>query len=178
MSIIEGDVPRGNSNTGNPAPLPPPSKVSRAVSAAALAASSPCASLVASIGEDFLGLVDFGVAQFFEPRDFVQRQIGEQFQEAPDIGIFGVAPELPVIIGRERSGFSHTAPAAVLPILAPDEVVISGVVRPNRFGIRHAPPKLDAIDDIAPLIRAAHLQRAAMALVQARRNHSPARSCS
>ena len=27
------------------------------------------------------------------------------------------------------SGFSHTAPAAVLPILAPEDVVSSGVVR-------------------------------------------------
>ena len=51
-------------------------------------------------GQNFLGLVDFGIAQFFQPRDFIKRQIGEQFQEAPDIGIFGVAPVLPVIIGR------------------------------------------------------------------------------
>ncbi len=33
------------------------------------------------------------------------------------------------------SRFSQTAPAAVLPILAPEEVVISGVVRPNKGAV-------------------------------------------
>ena len=84
-------------------PLPPPSKVARAVSAAAFAAGFAMRQLGRFEGQDFLGLVDFGIAQFFQTRDFVQRQIGEQFQETPDIGIVGIAPELPVIIGLRRS---------------------------------------------------------------------------
>ena len=54
--------------------------------------------------EDFLGLVDVGTAQRFQPSDFGQRQVGEQAQEAADVGVLGVAPELPVIVGREAVG--------------------------------------------------------------------------
>jgi len=35
------------------------------------------------------------------------------------------------IYGDRMSAFSHTAPDAVFPIFAPDDVVISGEVRPN-----------------------------------------------
>jgi len=46
-------------------------------------------------GQHFLGFVQLGTRQFFQPRDLVFRQICEQTQEAADIAIFGVAPELP-----------------------------------------------------------------------------------
>ena len=58
---------------------------------------------------------------------------------------------------------SQTAPCAVLPILAPDAVVISGVVRPNSSLPLDAAAELDAVDDVAPLVGAAHLQPAAVA---------------
>ena len=64
------------------------------------------------------------------------------------------------------SGLSHTAPDAVLPILAPDAVVSSAVVSPNSSTAVGAAAKLDAVDDVAPLIGAAHLQAAAVAAVE------------
>ena len=108
------------------------------------AASRPWQSAVASVARIFLASLSSAPLSCFQPRDFVYRQIGEQPQEAPDIGVLGVAPELPIIVGRQLSAFSHTAPAAVLPILAPDEVVISGVVSAEQLAVRHAPRQLDA----------------------------------
>jgi hypothetical protein len=39
------------------------------------------------VGEDLLGGVDLGALERLEPGDFVQRQIGEQAQEAADVGV-------------------------------------------------------------------------------------------
>ena len=50
-------------------------------------------------GEDFLGLVDLRAAKGFQAGDLSQRQVGEQAQEAADVGVLGVAPELPVVVG-------------------------------------------------------------------------------
>ena len=61
---------------------------------------------------------------------------------------------------------SHTAPAAVLPILAPEAVVISGEVSANSCAFSQPAAEIDAVDDVAPLVRAAHLQHAAVAPVQ------------
>ena len=78
-------------------------------------------------GEHLLGLVDLGAFEAFEAGDLVERQFGEQLQEAADVAVLGVPPELPVLVGRAASSaLSQTAPCAVLPILAPDEVVMSG----------------------------------------------------
>jgi hypothetical protein len=49
--------------------------------------------------------------------------------------------------------------------LAPDEVVSSGQVR-RRAARAHAAAEIDAVDDVAPLVGAAHLQGAAVAPVQ------------
>ena len=118
-------------------------------------------------GQDLLGLVDLGAVQRLQPRDLIQRQVGEQPQEAADIGVFGVAPELPVIVRAQLVRRSATRrPAAVLPILAPEAVVISGVVSPNTRLRVGAPHQVDAGDDVAPLVGAAHLQVHAMAAVQ------------
>ncbi len=57
-------------------------------------------------GQDLLGLVQFRALQCFQPRDFAPRHVGEQAQEAADIAVLGVAPELPIVIGaahRRRS---------------------------------------------------------------------------
>ena len=48
-----------------------------------------------------LGLVDLRAVERFQPRDLVERQVGEQPQELADIGVGGVPPELPVIVGAE-----------------------------------------------------------------------------
>ena len=49
----------------------------------------------------FLRLVDLRVLQRLEPRNLLERQLGEHAQESPDVAILGVAPELPVIVGRQ-----------------------------------------------------------------------------
>ena len=51
--------------------------------------------------QNLLRLVDLGAAERFQAGDFRQRQIGEQAQEAADVAILGVAPELPVIVGGQ-----------------------------------------------------------------------------
>ena len=64
------------------------------------------------------------------------------------------------------SALSQTAPAAVLPILAPDEVVSSGAGQRVELRRAHAAAEIDAVDDVAPLVGAAHLQAAAVAPVE------------
>src|SRR5262249_22088164 len=51
--------------------------------------------------EHLLRMVDLAVAQLLEPRDLIERQIREKPQEAADVLVLGVAPELPVVIGAE-----------------------------------------------------------------------------
>ena len=63
------------------------------------------------------------------------------------------------------SALSQMAPAAVLPILAPDAVVSSGEVERVELRRPDAAAEIDARDDIAPLIGAAHLQQRAVAPV-------------
>ena len=47
--------------------------------------------------ENFLGLVYFLAAQRFETANFIEREVGEESQEAADVGIFLVAPVLPIV---------------------------------------------------------------------------------
>ena len=49
-------------------------------------------------GQDLLGLVDLLALQRLEARDLRQRQLGEELQEAADIGVLGVAPVLPEVV--------------------------------------------------------------------------------
>ena len=51
------------------------------------------------IGERDLCRVYLGAFKAFELLNFLNRQIGEQAQEAADISVCRVAPELPVFIG-------------------------------------------------------------------------------
>ena len=79
----------------------PSSKVVRAVSAAASAAARPCTSAVASVASTFLASLISWPLQRGEPRDLVERQHGEQLEEARDVAVLGVAPELPVVVGAD-----------------------------------------------------------------------------
>ena len=76
------------------------------------------------------------------------------------------------------SGLSQTAPEAVLPILAPDGRGEQRRGETEQLDAVGAAPELDAVDDVAPLIRAAHLQAAAVTAGTARRNRRPAAPCS
>ena len=63
-----------------------------------------------------LCFVDFVSAQGFKPRNLSNRQVGEQAQEPADVGVLGVAPELPIVVRRKHlliephrpgHGFAH-----------------------------------------------------------------------
>ena len=65
-------------------------------------------------GEDLLGLVDLLAAQRLEPRDLVERQVGEAPQEAADVGVIGIAPVLPELVGTQAIGVEpHRAGGAL-----------------------------------------------------------------
>ena len=81
------------------------------------------------VGQHLFRLVDLGALKRGELGDLVERQRREQFQEPRNVGVLGIAPILPIIVDRSMSELSQTAPAAVLPILAPEAVVSSGEVR-------------------------------------------------
>ena len=76
--------------------------------------------------------------------------------------------------GDVRAGSSHTVPASVLPNFVPAAVVSSGITRPCAFVAAQLANQIDAGGDVAPLIAAAHLQRAAVAIVQLRESRRPA----
>jgi hypothetical protein len=123
-------------------------------------------SVVTSLARIDLGLVDLRRRQRAQPVAFVQRQLGVELEEPADIGIGRVAPELPELVGLTACRRSATPRReAVLPIFLPSAVVSSGEVRPNISRPRPA-GQVDAVDDVAPLVRAAHLQQAAIAAVQ------------
>ena len=110
------------------------------------------------IGQYFLGLVDLRALRCFQPGNLIQRQVGEQAHEAPDIGVLRVAPELPVIIGRERVGIEpHRALCGLAHLAAVRRGDERGGKAENLGAIDPA-GEFDAIDDIAPLVGPAHLQ--------------------
>jgi hypothetical protein len=64
------------------------------------------------------------------------------------------------------SAFEPDGAGGRLAHLGAGEVVSSGVVSAKSCGVHHAVAEIDAVDDVAPLVGAAHLQPAAVALVQ------------
>ena len=87
-----------------------------------------------------------------------QRQRREELQEAADIGVLGVAPVLPEIVGRQHVGIEpHRARRRLAHLGARGG---GEQRRGQRVELRraHAVAEIDAVDDVAPLVRAAHLQ--------------------
>ena len=101
--VDQSDLARRPSASAAPRRAAPSSKVLRAVSAAAARRLLAVQHRRRGVGQRLLGLVDLGALERLQPGDLVQRQIGEQAQEAADVGVLGVPPELPVIVGR-RAG--------------------------------------------------------------------------
>ena len=87
---------------GRPWLVPPCSKVSAAVRACASATSRPWASAVALGRECLLRVVQFASLEGFEAGDLIEREFGEKLKEPADIGIFRVAPVLPVVVGAQH----------------------------------------------------------------------------
>ena len=116
--------------------------------------------------QHLLGLVDLLTFEGGQARDLIERQHGEQLEEARHVAVLGVAPVLPVVIRRDHIGVEPDRAGGGLAHLG------AGGSRDQRRGQReqlrvHQPaPEIDAVDNVAPLIRAAHLQHAAVTLVQ------------
>ena len=56
------------------------------------------------IGQNDFSLIDFGALQHAQAVYLIHRQLGKQRKEAADIGILGVAPELPEMEWRQFFG--------------------------------------------------------------------------
>ena len=111
-------------------------------------------------------LVDLGVAQSFERCDFGERQFGKEAHKAADIGVLGVAPELPVLVGRQPLGIE---PDGALRGFA--HLLARRGRHERRRQSKQCPPvaaprQFDAAHDVAPLVGAAHLQLAFLAPAQ------------
>jgi len=48
--------------------------------------------------QHLFGFVYLAAFEPLEGSDFIYRKLGEKTQEAADVGIFGIAPELPVFV--------------------------------------------------------------------------------
>ena len=123
------------------------------------------------IGQAHLGLVGVRSAQTFESADFGERKLGEEAEETADVCIGGVAPELPVVIRAAHLGVEpHRAArclAHLLPVRRGDERRGEAVERRQRAARPvEAARQLDAIHDVAPLVRAPHLQDTSLATRQ------------
>ena len=118
------------------------------------------------IGQRDLRIVDLGALKGFQPDDLVLLQVGEETHEAADIGVFRVAPELPVFVRALAVRVEPDSAVGRLAHLAArsrrDQV--SG--QAEGLAAFHLVYEVDAADDIAPLVRAAELDAAAMALEQ------------
>ena len=62
------------------------------------------------IGKADFRCIDVGAFECFEHRDLGHRDIGEEAQEFADIGILGIAPELPILIGTQLVGIEPDRP--------------------------------------------------------------------
>ena len=118
-------------------------------------------------GENLLGVVDLRALQRLQARDFVKGEIGEDFQEPPDIGVFGIAPILPIFVRAEHIRVEPDRALRGLAHLSAGSCGDQRLRQAKQFRVAsHAPAEIDAVDDIAPLIGAAHLQAAAVAATQ------------
>ena len=115
------------------------------------------------VGEGLLRLIQLGAFEGLQARDLIQRQLGEKAQEPADIAVVRIAPILPVVVGAQHL------------LVDPDSALrrfahlCTRSQREERRGQAvervavHTARKLDAVDDVAPLIGAAHLQLAIVA---------------
>ena len=117
-------------------------------------------------GQNLLRLVDLRAAERRETGDLVERQAGEDLEEAADVGVLGVPEVLPEVVRAEEvtvqpdgagGGLAHLLAARLREQRRRERVEL----RPA-----HAVAEVDAVDDVAPLVGAAHLQDRAVAPVE------------
>ncbi len=114
-------------------------------------------------GEDLLSLVDLGILERGELGDLAHRQEREQLQEPLDVGVLGVAPELPVVVGRQVVLVEPHGAGGGLAHLSAGRRGQQGTGERIELMRAHAPAEIHAHDDVAPLVGAAHLQVAGIA---------------
>ncbi|MCY1234948.1 hypothetical protein D9M72_475470 [compost metagenome] len=118
------------------------------------------------IGEALLDHVEVRAIGATQSFDLVERQIGEEFEKAHHIGILGVAPELPVVVGRQAVFVDPDGAGRRLAHL--DARGGRQKRRGHAEDLRalDASHQIDATHDVAPLVAAAELQPAAGAAEQ------------
>ena len=98
--------------------------------------------------------------------DLGKRQRGEQFEKARDVAVLGVAPVLPVVVRANQIGIEPDRAGGGLAHLGARGGGDQRRGQREHLRAVHAAAEIDAGNDVAPLIGAAHLQRAAVALVE------------
>ena len=114
------------------------------------------------ISQPLLRVVNASAFERFKRSDFFERQIGEETQEPPDIAVIRIAPILPEIEIGQRF---FVEPNRACRCLAHLCAACRGDERrgqSEKLCAIHPAAKFNPVDDIAPLIRAAHLQAATM----------------
>ena len=113
--------------------------------------------------EDRLRLVDLRPLERFEPGGLVEGELREQAKEAPHVGVLGIAPVLPVLVGREAGRVEPHRPGRRLAHL---RAARQGDERGGQsIQVETGGPaaELHPAHDISPLVGAAHLQAAFVA---------------
>ena len=114
-------------------------------------------------GEPLLGLVEGDPADCGQFRDLLVRQEGELLEVGFDHGVFGIDPVLVVVVRREHVRIQPNADAGAS--LAHLLAGRRGDQRRNqgeRLATIGLADQLDAAGDVGPLVRATHLQEAAL----------------
>ncbi len=123
------------------------------------------------IGQDHLRFVQLGALQGAQAAHLIHRQFAEQGEEATDVAIIAVAPELPEVERRQALGVEpYRTLRRLCPSCARHCVASSGMVRPNSW----APPWRR--DSSTPLMMFAHWSAPPSCRVQPRRRDSSTKS--
>ena len=113
--------------------------------------------------QHLLRLVHLRATEAAELGDLVQRQFRVELEEAADIGIFRIPPVLPVVVRRQHVGVEPHRARHRLAHLGARRCSQQRRRQRVKLALVAAPPQLDAVDDISPLVGAAHLQHASLA---------------
>src|SRR5262249_32875547 len=117
-------------------------------------------------GQNFFRLVQLLPFQQRKTSDFVERKFGKQLEQAADIAVLAIAPELPVIVGTHGVRIEPDRAGLGLAHLAAGGGRQQRRRQREQLNIVQPAAEIDAVDDVAPLVGSAHLQNAAVALVQ------------
>src|SRR5947209_13715190 len=113
--------------------------------------------------QDLFALVELLPLKASEARDLLERQFGEQLEEAADVAVFAVAPELPVIIRGHCLRVEPNRASFGLAHLGSRGRRQQRRCERKQLNVEQPAAEVDAVDDVAPLVGSAHLQNAAVA---------------